>query len=154
MLDPIIKTVEVPCDKEKAFTVFLNEMGSWWPARPFTTSAMAGSTLKEIRVEPVVGGQITEVSEDGTEYLWGEILTYNPFDAFTMDFHIPSPDWDIGPMSHVEVRFTEMAENKTRVVLTHGNWEALGDMAPQIRGGYEHGWKSIFDECYAQACGD
>ncbi len=31
MLDPIVKTIEVPCSQEKAFAVFVKEMGSWWP---------------------------------------------------------------------------------------------------------------------------
>jgi hypothetical protein len=28
MLDPIIKTIEVPCSQEQAFAVFVNDMGS------------------------------------------------------------------------------------------------------------------------------
>jgi len=36
MLDPIIKTIEVPCSQAKAFDVFLNEMDSWWPLGKFS----------------------------------------------------------------------------------------------------------------------
>src|SRR5207249_192925 len=49
MLDPIIKTIEVPCSQERAFKVFLNEMDSWWPLGKFTVSAMGGAPAKAIR---------------------------------------------------------------------------------------------------------
>lgn len=152
MLEPVIKTVEVPCGQEKAFTVFLDEMETWWPVDKFTTSKMSGSSVKAIKVDSKVGGKIIEVSEEGTEYLWGEIKTYNPYDVFTMDFHIPGPGWDIGPMSQVEVRFTDMGDNRTRVVLTQTDWEALGDMAEDIRGGYNLGWNPIL-EAFKSKCG-
>jgi len=51
MLDPIIKTIEVPCSQAKAFDVFLNEMDSWWPLGKFSVSAMGGAPAKAIRVD-------------------------------------------------------------------------------------------------------
>ena len=33
MLDPIVKTIEVPCSQKEAFSVFVENMGSWWPFR-------------------------------------------------------------------------------------------------------------------------
>src|SRR2546425_8209142 len=73
MLDPIIKTIEVPCSQERAFKVFLNEMDSWWPLGKFTVSAMGGAPAKAIRVEAKQGGKIVEIGPNGTEYLWGTI---------------------------------------------------------------------------------
>ena len=46
MLDPIIKTIEVPCSQEKAFRVFVKEMDTWWPLGKFTVSAMGGKAAK------------------------------------------------------------------------------------------------------------
>ena len=40
MLDPIIKTIEVPCSQEKAFGVFVKEVGSWWPLAKRSMSLM------------------------------------------------------------------------------------------------------------------
>ena len=40
MLDPIIKTIDVLCGQEKAFAVFVNEMGSWWPLDKRSMSLM------------------------------------------------------------------------------------------------------------------
>jgi hypothetical protein len=71
MLPPIIKTIEVPCSQEKAFTVFLNEMDSWWPLGKFSVSAMGGAPAKAIRVEAKPGGKIVEIGPNGTEYFVG-----------------------------------------------------------------------------------
>lgn len=90
MMEPLVKTIEVPCSQEKAFTVFL-DMGSWWPKDRFATSVMRGQTVKALRVDAREGGQIVEVGSDGQEQLWGTIKTYDPYDYLNMDFHVPHP---------------------------------------------------------------
>ncbi len=55
--------------------------------------------------------------------------------------------------SLVEVRFFALDDSKTRVELKHSNWEAFGDMAEMMRGGYGSGWVIIFEEAYKSACG-
>ncbi|NND73228.1 MAG: hypothetical protein HKN43_16765 [Rhodothermales bacterium] len=52
----------------------------------------------------------------------------------------------------VEVSFTAIDESSTRVELVQSNWEALGDQAGMVRGGYTHGWTMIFEQGYAAAC--
>ncbi len=90
MLEPLVKTIEVPCNQKKAFTVFM-DMGSWWPKDKFATSVMRGQTVKALRVDAREGGQIVEVASDGHEQLWGTIKTYDPYGYLNMDFHIPHP---------------------------------------------------------------
>jgi hypothetical protein len=65
-MEPLVKTIEVPCDQERAFTVFL-DMGSWWPTGRFATSALAGQTVQALRVDARPGGQIVEFSSDGKQ---------------------------------------------------------------------------------------
>ena len=60
MLDPIVKTIEVPCSQEKAFGVFVREMGSWWPLDKRSMSMHDGKPAKSLRIEPVEGGKIVE----------------------------------------------------------------------------------------------
>ncbi len=155
MLDPIVKRIEVPCNQEKAFNIFVNEMKSWWPVDKFATSAMAGSSVEDIRVEAKEGGTIAEVSADGTEYYWGTIKTYNPFGYVAMDFHIPHPADIRDETSLVEVTFTVMDAGRTMVELKQSNWEAFGDRerAEGIWGGYNFGWGLIFEQGYKEACG-
>ena len=152
-LDPIIKTIEVPCGQEKAFDVFVNEMDSWWPLGKFTTSAMAGAPAKSIRVEGRVGGEIVENAADDTEYLWGRFRSYDPHDSIAMDFHFAPPGEEITARTLVEVQFTDLGDDRTRVDLTQTNWEGLGEWAAQIRDGYDVGWAAIFEQAYKSACG-
>ena len=109
MLDPIIKTIEVPCSQEEAFDVFVNEMDTWWPLGKFSVSAMGGAPAKAIRVEAKPGGTIVEIGPSGTEYLWGTVRSYDPHDFFSMDFHFAPPGDKVDARTIVEVRFTTLA---------------------------------------------
>lgn len=151
MLDPIIKTIEVPCSQEKAFGVFVTEMGSWWPLDKRSMSLMkGGKPAKSLRVDAKHGGKIVEIGHDDTEHHWGTIKSYDPHDALSMDFHMGLPPENA---SLVEVRFTALGNERTRVELTQSNWEAFGDMAEMMRGGYGSGWVIIFEQAYKSACG-
>ncbi len=151
MLDPIIKTIEVPCSQEKAFRVFVSDMGSWWPLDKRSMSMMNnGKPAKSLRIEPKQGGKIVEIGHDDTEHLWGTINSYDPHHSISMDFHMGMP---AESASLVEVRFTALENERTQVELTQSNWEAFGDMAEMMRGGYGSGWVIIFEQAYKSACG-
>ena len=150
MLEPIIYTIEVPCDQEMAFNVFAKEMGDWWPLDKRCMSMKDGKSAKSLLIEAQSGGKITEISEDGTEYLWGTIKSYLPFNLLSMDFHMGFPP---EMASLVEVQFKVIKEDLTQVTLTQSNWEAFGDMAEMMRGGYGSSWGLIFEQAYKSACG-
>lgn len=151
MLDPITKTIEVPCNQKKAFSIFINEMGSWWPLDKRSMSMKkCGKPAKSLRVEPKQGGKIVEIDHDDTEHLWGTIKSYHPHDSISMDFHMGLP---AETASLVEVRFTVLDNERTQVELTQSNWEAFGEMAEMMRGGYGSGWVIIFEQAYKSACG-
>ncbi len=153
MLEPLVKTIEVPCDQREAFVVFVDEISSWWPLAMFTVSAFSGNSAKQIKVDPRVGGKIVEVGHDDTEHQWGTIRSYDPHDSISMDFHIPEPGDTSGRTTFVEVTFTPVNLGRTRVQLTQSNWEGLGDLAEPMRGGYGGGWIEIFEKAYLKACG-
>ena len=150
MLEPVVNTIEVPCSQEKAFEVFVNGMGSWWPLDKRSVSMLSGEPARSLRIDPRLGGKIVETGHDGTEHLWGTIRSYDPHDSITMDFHMGLP---AETASLVEVRFTVLEKHRTRVVLTQSNWEAFGDLAEMMRGGYGSGWVIIFEESFKAACG-
>jgi hypothetical protein len=152
MLDPIVKEIEVPCDQRTAFDVFVGDMGSWWPLERFSISAMMGQPSRGLRVESREGGSITEIAQDGSEHLWGRFTSYDPHDYLAMDFHITHPDYPAGDFTLVELRFAPLDEQRTRVTLTQSHWEAHGDIAEMVRGGYGTGWTVIFEQRYRAAC--
>ena len=150
MYEPLIKTIEVPCSQERAFRVFVEEMGTWWPLMKFSASVKFGAKPKALLVEPKVGGKIVEISQDDTQHLWGTITKYEPYGYICMDLHIGLP---AETASLVEVRFTVLDGERTRVELTQSEWERFGKYAKMMINGYPKGWIAIFDEAYKAACG-
>jgi hypothetical protein len=151
MLDPIVVTIEVPCSQVQAFEVFVHGMPNWWPLDKRSMSLMhGGQPAKALRIDPQVGGRIVETAHDDTEHHWGTIKAYDPHGYVSMDFHMGLPPEQSGLL---EVRFTALADQRTRVELTQSNWEGFGDMAEMMRKGYGSSWSLLFEQCYKQACG-
>ncbi|MBX2882476.1 MAG: SRPBCC domain-containing protein [Granulosicoccus sp.] len=145
MLEPIKKSIEVPCNQEKAFTVFVNEVNNWWPLDKNTVSAMGGEVAQRVVIEPKANGKVYEIGHDETEHVWGSVTRYDPFNGITLDWHIGLPAENA---SEVSVEFTELDNGHTQVLLTHSRWEAFGDKAADMRAGYDGGWVGVFEEAY------
>lgn len=114
-------------------------MHTWWPLAKFTVFAMEGTQARTICVDAREGGQIVEVGQDDIEHLWGTIKSYDPIDYLSMHFHIPQTGEVVKDRSLVEIKFTSLSDDKTRVELTQSNWEAFGEYAKDLRGGYGGG---------------
>lgn len=150
MLEPIVSTIEVPCSQRKAFSLFVDDMPTWWPLGKRSMSMKSGGKpAKSLRVEAKRGGRIVETAHDDSEHLWGTITAYEPHDLLRMNFHMGMPPENA---SVVEVRFTRLDDERTRVELTQSNWEAFGDMAEMMRGVYGSSWGIIFEQAYKSAC--
>jgi hypothetical protein len=149
MLEPVVTAIEVPCSQERAFRVFVHGMPTWWPLNKRSMSMHKGKPPKSLQIEPRQGGRIVEIGHDDTEHLWGTITEYTPSDLIVLAFHMGMPPANA---SRVEVRFTPLSKDRTRVELTQSNWEAFGDMAEMMRGSYGSSWKLIFEEGFGAAC--
>lgn len=149
MLDPIIKSIEVPCNQEKAFTVFVEKVQTWWPLDKNSVSAMGGEVAKQVVIEPRKGGEVYEVGHDDAHHTWGSVTKYDPYKQLTLDWHIGLP---AASASEVDVKFTAVNANTTRVDLSHGRWEAFGDKAADMRKGYDQGWVGVFEVAFSKAC--
>src|SRR5882762_1191724 len=57
------RTIHVNVPIEKAFRVFTERMGRWWPA----THHVGGTPFKDILIEPRVGGRWYEINVEGAE---------------------------------------------------------------------------------------
>jgi hypothetical protein len=150
VLEPFVTAIEVPCGQEQAFKVFVHDMGKWWPLHKRSMSMHKGKPAKSLSIEPRVGGKIVEHGHDDTMYHWGTIESYDPYNSVGMSFHMGLPP---SKASRVDVRFTSLQKNRTRVELTQSNWEGFGDMAEMMRGSYPAGWVIIFEQAYRVACG-
>lgn len=118
--------VTVNTTQEHAFKVFTEEMASWWNP----DHHIIEGELKEMVVEPRVGGRIYDVATDGSECTWARVLVYDPPNTFTFSWDI-SPQWKIEHDHHktseVEVTFALEGDQTTRVTLEHRNLDRHGE---------------------------
>jgi uncharacterized protein YndB with AHSA1/START domain len=132
-------TVEVPV--ERAFTVFTDEIGSWWDP----DHHLLEGELAEMVFEPRVGGRILDRGVDGSECAWARVLAFEPPDRFVISWDIDT-SWKIETdherTSEVEVRFVAEGADRTRVELEHRKLDRHGDGWEDMRDsvGSDDGW--------------
>ncbi|MCF2872072.1 SRPBCC domain-containing protein [Octadecabacter sp. G9-8] len=149
MLDPVIKTIDVPCSQKQAFEIFC-DMSTWWPLDKRSMSLMrADGPAKRLSVDAQLGGRIVETAIDDVEHHWGTFTQFNAHHHLQLDFHMGLPAQQAG---QVDVRFTPLNATTTRVELIHSNWEGYDDMAEMMRNGYGSSWGMLFEEAFAAAC--
>jgi uncharacterized protein YndB with AHSA1/START domain len=143
-------SVTVPISRERAFRLFTEEIGSWWPT---DTHKLSEGPITEV-FEPRLGGRWYELSEDGEECTVATMLVWEPPARFVMAWQL-TPDWkfepDLDRATQVEVDFAEEGESSTRVTLEHRGFEAYGEPGDDMRkevGGKE-GWPVIIER-YAE----
>jgi uncharacterized protein YndB with AHSA1/START domain len=131
---------------ERAFTVFTEGIGSWFP-REYN---LLETEIAERVFEPRAGGQVYDRGTDGSECRWGRVLTYEPPNRVVISWDI-DPHWQIETdpekTSEVEVRFISEARDRTRVDLEHRHLDRHGEGWEQTRDavGGEGGWPGCLD---------
>lgn len=125
-------TIVVDAPIERAFTVFTDGMGSWWPREHHILQV----DLVETVFEPRQGGHVYDRGVDGSECRWGRVLAYEPPTRVVFSWDI-SLQWqfegDPQRTSEVEVRFVAEGPDRTRVELEHRNLDRHGDGWEQMR---------------------
>ena len=135
------KTVTVVASQERAFEVFTSGIGGWWPKEHH----IGAGEMASCAYEPKVGGRWYEISTDGAECDWGQVLVWEPPNRIVHTWQIQS-DWNYDPDpakgSEVEVRFIAEGPNQTRVELEHRNFERHGDGGASVADTVSnpHGW--------------
>ena len=125
--------IEVQAPVERAFAVFTEGIGSWWPSEHHILKA----ELAEMVFEPRVGGHVYDRGVDGSECHWARVLVYEPPHRVTISWDI-NASWEIETdpekTSEVDVRFSERGPELTYVELEHRALDRHG-----------HGWERIRD---------
>jgi len=144
------KTIAVQASQARAFEVFAEQMGSWWPFADKSIGAVEAETAV---VEPRAGGRWFERGVDGSECEWGRVVAYEPPQRLVLNWQIGA-DWRHDPAidTEVEVRFVAEGEGRTRVELEHRGLAAYGEQAEQMRAIFDSpdGWGEILGR-YADA---
>jgi uncharacterized protein YndB with AHSA1/START domain len=140
--DTFVRTsivVEAPI--ERAFSVFTDGIGSWWPPEHHLLEAQ----LSEMVFEPRQGGHIYDRGIDGSECHWARVLVYQPPHRFVISWDI-NPQWqlekDPAKTSEVDVSFIAEGSDRTRVELEHRNLDRHGEGWEQVGAavGSPDGW--------------
>ncbi len=154
------KTVLVRVPIESAWSVFVEQMESWWPA----THQIGRTPFKAIMIEPHIGGRWYEVNAEGNQCQWGNVLAWNPPYLVTFSWHLGpghgQADWEFNPdlkkASEVEIRLTVESPSTTLVELTHSKLERHGEGYKQLRAIFDGpgAWSDILALYAKRANGD
>jgi uncharacterized protein YndB with AHSA1/START domain len=149
--DAVRQSVTVPLPVERAFELFVDEFGKWWPKDSHHTG---GAPLADAIIEPFEGGRWYERTQEGTESEWGRVLVVERPHRILLAWQL-SPKFEYDPeparATEVEVTFEPQGEG-TSVTLEHRGFEVHGDGGPPMRKAVaaEGGWPRLL-EIYAAA---
>lgn len=122
----VSRTITVDAPIDLAFSVFTDDMASWWPPDHHILQAPLASMV----FEPRAGGRVYDVGEDGSECQWARVLVHEPPHRVVFSWDI-SLQWQIESnpdrTSEVEVRFIPEDPYRTRVELEHRHLDHHGD---------------------------
>ena len=140
----MIKTITLRCDPDRAFTLFTEHAGQWWPEDRRHT----GDASSTIRMEP--SGRFFERASDGTEVDLGVVRVYEPPARLVLDWF---PGTGRTNSTLVKILF-EPVESGTRVTVTHEAGSAGMETFSQNVAAYERSWNLVLAAVadYAQRC--
>jgi hypothetical protein len=74
-IEPIRQAVTVQCDPGRAFDLFTNQMGTWWPVDSYSRAVSEfqheDAKVAELVFQARMGGSILERLTDGRILPWG-----------------------------------------------------------------------------------
>jgi len=129
----IRKSVVLPCSPERAFALFTEEAGQWWPADKRHTEDSASV----IRIE--ASGRFFERASDGTEVTLGVVRHFEPAQRLVLDWYPGTGEADA---TQVEVRF-EPVEGGTRVTVMHDLGAASVETFARNAPTYDRNWGPV-----------
>jgi uncharacterized protein YndB with AHSA1/START domain len=142
----VSKTVTVNAPIERAFRVFTEQFNSWWPQGHHIRPVDLAEAVLEVRE----GGRWYERGVDGGECDWGRVLALDPPRRLLLSWQINGAfehDPDPANASEIEVRFTDLGGDQTRVDVEHRAFERHGPDGQRVHDGVggPGGWSGIMD---------
>jgi len=150
-VEPIRQAVTVRIDPERAFDLFTEGMGTWWPLDAYSraVSEFADDQIQATGLEfqARMGGRILEHTSDDRILPWAEVIAWRPPQSVLMAWR---PHSEPEPPTELEATFTRRLGG-TLVEIEHRGWERLSEA---FREGlyeiYARGWITTL-ECFAVA---
>jgi hypothetical protein len=153
-VEPIRQSVSVPIDAERAFDLFTEGMGTWWPVESYSRAVSEFQhddvAVARLEFQARMSGSILEHLSDGRTLPWAEVIAWDPPRRVLMAWRPHSmPE----PHTEVDVTFSPRAAG-TLVELEHRGWERLSEaVGAALYAIYARGWVTTLAD-YAAAAGE
>ena len=135
MTSPLRLDFVVACRPDKAFRLWTEALGTWWPADHTVSGDPAAVVLEGHR-----GGRVFERALDGTEHDWGRVTVWEPPWRLGYTWHLGGRPDDA---TDVEIGFVAGEDDTTVVMIEHRGWERLGERADAWKDRNRAGWESL-----------
>jgi len=129
----ISKHVLLRCDRQRAFALFTEQAGTWWPLDRRHTKDAASTIHMES------GGRFFERARSGAEVEMGRVRVFSPGERLVLDWY---PGTGPEHPTEVEVRF-ETVDGGTRVTVTHGPGAAGEERFSARAAAYDRSWELV-----------
>ncbi len=126
-------TTLIAVDPATAFSVFTEEIGTWW--RPRIVDLFGKGRSGVMKFEPGAKGRLLEIYADAPNdpFVVGRVLTWIPGQRLVFEWR--QRGFERNDVTEVEVRFEAVGKG-TRVTLEHRGWDAFPSSHPA-----RHGWE-------------
>lgn len=116
----VLVSSRVAAPPERVFRAFTEEIAEWWQGSPlFRFTPGRPGTL---HFEPGDGGRLVESKSDGSEFVVGEVRTWDPPRRLVLSWREASFDPD--QETELHVRFDPVGVG-TRVTVEHYGWDGI-----------------------------
>ena len=134
---PVRCSVDVKAAPSRAFELFAQNMGAWWPRG----KTPAANPHAELIVEPTKNGRWFERDAGGNETQWGKVLAWDPPRRLLLGWQLDHKfQFDAEVLMEVEILFEALVGGGTRISLEHRDIEQLGAEAESFAGKVGSGW--------------
>jgi uncharacterized protein YndB with AHSA1/START domain len=145
------RSITVAAPVEKAFDVFTDRFGAWWPLDYHT----GDQNPETVVIEPHRGGRWYERTAGGAEADWGVVLAWEPPTRLVLAWRLDA-EWKHNPdpakQTEIEVHFVPDGPGRTRVDLEHRLLDRFDGAADEMKATFESdaGWVGLLKR-YADA---
>ncbi|MCC7196427.1 MAG: SRPBCC domain-containing protein [Gemmatimonadaceae bacterium] len=132
----IVKTKILACSVARAFDLFTNRAGEWWPSQLRHTGDEASLIVMSAT------GRFFERGSDGREVELGIVCVWEPPERLVLDWY---PGTGVEHPTRVEVRFVSEGAASTRIEIRHDATAASEALFPSRAPRYEAAWSRVLD---------
>lgn len=136
---PVRTSVTLKAPPARAFALFVERIGEWWPKG----HSIGKAPPVAIVIESPPGRRFFERDAEGRETEWGRVLAWEPPGRLVLAWQLTG-EWVFDPLflTEVEVTFAPRGEG-TEVTLEHRNLDRFGTRAAGMAESLGKGWAGI-----------